>query len=631
MKIKKTKISGKWKRYCWYVFGLLGLFCYSHFLSCTYTPTVAGGVSEETNAIVGQIFKQDGSPAVNTQVKLFSSSYDPINDGSIPGYQTGVTDPNGIYLLRTLKYGTYNILALDLTENTRLLIKDLEVQSGSSIIESDTLKQPGSIYLPLPDSANEIGGHLFIEGTDIYVTVDSTALKTGFILIDSVPSGEIPDIIYTDIDGSIPITDSVNVIPGSTVHPLELTDIYYSVGTYTGDLKTGTPSITISSGTTVLSQSQPDNIGVGDVITYGPDNKKVYISGRAGNTQFSVLTAKGIIPSDVFGATVHSIKRAFNCLDDAVDAVDGGVCACDSMHLNTTDLVASNCRLIISCYADGIDSKEAIVKGWTTGADNYIRIYTPVLSSEVGTSQRHKGKWDNNAYQLVVTATGNYQSCISAVVPHVRIEGLQLFISPQNFYSDAIEYYRQVNGELYISNCIIKANTTSNYNSVKGITVSNNVPSGLIVKIWNNIIYDFHCPDTLGQFGIFINATGCSGIVCNNTIYNCRTGFAGWLSDFTVKNNIVINSMNGYFNWDSAGTSIDYNISDIADDFPGAHSINGATVSFTDSAARDLHLAVDDTTARDNGMADPAVGLYTDDIDGQERVGNWDVGADESL
>jgi hypothetical protein len=624
------KIPVKWTRCLFYVLGLLSIFCSSLFLSCSYSPTVAGGVSEETNSIVGKVFKPDGTPAVNTQVKLISSLYDPVNDAGLPVSRIDTTDENGQYLLQTSESGTYNILGLDLSKKTRLLIRDIAVDYDTFIVVPDTLRQTGSIYIRLPDSTVEIGGHLFIRGTDIYATVDNTALQTGYILIDSVPAGQIPNIVYTDAEESVTLIDSVQVISGSTVHASGLMAIYYSVGTNTGDLKSGAPLITISSGSAVLSQPQPDNVGVGDVIEYGPDNIKAFISGRSGSTQYSILTAKGIIPSNVAGAAVHSIRRAFNSLDDALDTEDGGACACDLMHLNTADLVASNCQLIIACYADGIDTKEAIVKGWTTGAKNYIRIFTPVLSSEVGTGQRHAGKWDNSAYQLAVTATGNYQSCIAVVVPHVRIEGLQFFISSDYLASVAIEYNQQINGELYVSNCITRGYTTTNISKIGGIAVYTGGYSGSNIKIWNNIIYDFFCPDTTaGQRGIVINAEGCSGIVCNNTLYNCRIGIAGWLRDFTVINNIVINSDNGFFNWDSVGTNIDYNISDIPGDFPGTHSINGVEVSFVDSTGRDLHIAAGDTTARDNGMTDPAQGLFTDDIDGQERVGSWDIGADE--
>ena len=48
-------------------------------------------------------------------------------------------------------------------------------------------------------------------------------------------------------------------------------DVYYSVGTNPGDLKTGAPTITIAGGTATLSvpQTGAGNVGVGDEIDYG--------------------------------------------------------------------------------------------------------------------------------------------------------------------------------------------------------------------------------------------------------------------------------------------------------------------------------------------------------------------------
>ncbi len=54
-------------------------------------------------------------------------------------------------------------------------------------------------------------------------------------------------------------------------------DIYYSVGTSTADLKTGSPTIAISGGLATLSVAQTGHLGVGDVIVYGAN--EVY-SGR---------------------------------------------------------------------------------------------------------------------------------------------------------------------------------------------------------------------------------------------------------------------------------------------------------------------------------------------------------------
>ncbi len=615
-----------------YIILFLGLIVINGLLHCSLN-NIAGGGTEDGNPIVisGIILNSDGTPASDTQVKLISSSYNPVNNYNIPNSQIDTTNQKGQYALKTAQFGMYNILALDLNKKTQLIIKEMEIGTDTFTVPTDTLKQSGSLYLRLSDSINEIGGYLYVKGTDIFIIVDSTALKTRFILIGSVPAGEIPNIIYTNENESVLLTDSVNVVSGATVHHSELTDIYYSVGANTEDLKSGLPLITISSGTASFSESQPDNIGVGDVVTYGLLNNKVFICNRTSNTQYSVITAKGIIPSDISGSTVHSIKRAFNYLDDAIDAVDGGDCSSDSNHLNTTDLVAANCRLNIACYADSIDNKEAVIDGWTTGNENYIRIFTPVLSSEVGKSQRHKGKWDDNSYRIVVIAIKSYQNCILVRVPNARIQGLQLFIQSDYSSAGAVRYFEQVSGEFNVSNCIAKGYTTSSESKIYGILAYNDNSSESVIKLWNNIIYDFYFPDTTtGQSGIVINVNGCSGIICNNTIYNCRNGIIGWLGGFIVINNIINNAKDGFFNWDTSNTNKDYNVSNVSNDFPGAHSLNGAKVFFVDTLGRDLHIAIDDTLAKDNGMSDPGQGLFTDDIDGQVREGKWDRGADES-
>ncbi|RLI99491.1 MAG: hypothetical protein DRP06_03345, partial [Candidatus Aenigmatarchaeota archaeon] len=170
------------------------------------------------------------------------------------------------------------------------------------------------------------------------------------------------------------------------------TDIYYSVGTNASDLMNGPVSVSIDSGVAVFNVSQPDKIGVGDKITYVGNVS--FISGRINSTAYDVVTAKGAVPLDVSDLIVYNITRAFNSLDDAVDAVDGGDCANDFNHLDTSNLTEGNYTLNIACYGDGADTDAVVVDGWTTGVDNYIRIYTPVNSSEVGVSQRHDGKWD---------------------------------------------------------------------------------------------------------------------------------------------------------------------------------------------------------------------------------------------
>ena len=51
-----------------------------------------------------------------------------------------------------------------------------------------------------------------------------------------------------------------------------------------------------------------------------------------------------------------------------------------------------------------------------------------------------------------------------------------------------------------------------------------------IVKVWNNIVYDFNIPDTTGwQPGLFNNTVDATGYFYNNTVINMLTNIVGYL------------------------------------------------------------------------------------------------------
>ncbi|MDA2924180.1 hypothetical protein MYX65_05910 [Acidobacteria bacterium AH-259-L09] len=143
------------------------------------------------------------------------------------------------------------------------------------------------------------------------------------------------------------------VTTGTVTAVVEATAIYYSVGTDTSALYSGNGSA--SSGVLTLSSSASNNIGVGDEVREGLN--RYYITQRNSSTSFNIQNsaANGGTPGATnitFADTSITIYRAFNSLDDAVDALDGGVSASDSNHLNTTDLVTADYQLNIACYGD---------------------------------------------------------------------------------------------------------------------------------------------------------------------------------------------------------------------------------------------------------------------------------------
>ncbi|MCK5616969.1 hypothetical protein KAR91_84690, partial [Candidatus Pacearchaeota archaeon] len=406
--------------------------------------------------------------------------------------------------------------------------------------------------------------------------------------------------------------------------------VYYSVGTSTSDLKTETPTVTIASGTATFSTAQANNIGIGDKVTYNT-NVVAYISGRTSSTVYSVITAIGGTPANITDSTVVSIKRTFNSLS----AAEAG--AVGASYLNTTDLVAGNYQLNFPCYADGTDTTAVVINGYTTGANNYIRIYTPTATSEVGTSQRHNGKWDAaTAYTLGEIVA----DAIQVDEAYVRIEGLQVEVNTAEDpdYNKCIVVFDLGDdddhsaSDVHIGyNICTEGASIHNPSMTYGFTVGNEFNA----TFYNNIVYGI---DGLGYTNCpaFMIATTASGTVnfYNNTVYDSDDGFhtsSNSGATEVLKNNITQNCTNGFDGTFDAAS--DYNISDLASDAPGSNSLNETTVTFADAANNDFRLAANDTAAVDAGIdLSSDVNLaFTDDIKGTTRVsGAWDIGADEA-
>jgi hypothetical protein len=285
------------------------------------------------------------------------------------------------------------------------------------------------------------------------------------------------------------------------------------------------------------------------------------------------------------------------------------------------DLVTAGTILNVACYADGADTSTPAISGWTTGAGNYIRIYTPVNSTEVGMSQRHTGTYSTSAYRLEPTNIAS--AVINVNAAHVRIDGIQM-----NFTTNAASRYGISFGATddvayELSNCIIRATADAN-DSTTGVYVGSN-PTGGDIKIWNNIMYDF---DETGDIAIRHNDAQSLMYVYNNTIYDATTGVDSAGAAYTyAKNNITQNVGNGFLDaFNAASTN---NISDIAADAPGSNP-RSCSVQFVDPGNDDFRLAGGDTCANDAGadLSADANLAFSDDIAGTTRT-HWDTGAHE--
>jgi len=407
--------------------------------------------------------------------------------------------------------------------------------------------------------------------------------------------------------------------------------VYYSVGQNTSDHKTGSPTVTIANGIATFSVPQTArNLGVGDLITYGTVGT-AYISAKITQTKWNVITATGTAVIATTTAPVNSIAHAFASLYAAVDGGSQG--AADSSHLTTTNLTTTGYVLNIPCYYDtGPDTTAVNIVGWNTSAANYIRIYAPFnTSTEVNQSQRHNGKWNDTKYAL--SASGSI--VLGQSVDFIRYDGLQIKKTASTADGQAVIGITSVNpsNETQISNCILKQAGNNSYQE-NGISVSD---TDLIIKIWNNVIYNFSNKAASGNCPIGENSVS-SAYIYNNTLIGGYRNLGLVGTNNVIKNNILYGAGAAAPIFGTPNAASDYNSTDKASAAGGAHDRLSQTVKFVSVAKGDFHLQSTDTGARGYGAnlsADASLPFSTD-VDGQLRPGagplqpTWDIGADQT-
>ena len=428
-----------------------------------------------------------------------------------------------------------------------------------------------------------------------------------------------------DTQGTVSATQNFTTGTLQTV-----TALYRSVGTTGSDLNTDVDCTVDISGSTATFNSDgacvmPDNIGVGDAVVYNTDGAIAFIHARTSAKIFTVKNKDGDTPVSTSGSVAAKIFRCYTALADWQSQTENATipAAVDQDVNPSKDLATADTIMMVACYGDGPDSTVTITD-WTTDADNYVKIYTPVSSSEVGVSQRHNGTWDDSKYRIEAAGGAPLRIGQNGTgVEYLTIEGLQIYLSAVNGNGNAgILLWQTSVADHRISNNIIKSVTHASY--VYSGIYNYILPSGSEVRIWNNIIYGFDGPQGKGIYNIDADTTA---YVYNNTIYNCYVGCTA-IGPTVAKNNIsmcdVVNSSFTDFTEGGAGFSSasthNYSSDTSAPDNGGANpsyenkTLNDVDFVSTTAGSENLHLQ-STSDAIDVGTDQVSEIGFTDDID----------------
>ncbi len=390
--------------------------------------------------------------------------------------------------------------------------------------------------------------------------------------------------------------------------------------------------MTIAGTTATFSGNMPNNVGVGDAIVYG-STYIAFICGRANATTFTVQSSNGGTPQSASAGTSASVYRCYNSLGnwEGNSTVNSNISGAVSgqVPLASQNLVSSNYIMMVPCYADGVDNVSVTETGWTTSSSNYVKIYTPVSSAEVGMSQRHNGTW-GNGYRI--------QGELIIQDNYVWVDGLSIYEPTSNSRTYFVTG-QSTTGLVKFSDCFgwyLGTGDTDNYFTFDCWSITANP---FTIEWWNCIgINNSSYSNTVAAFysnggtGVTTYAYNCTGICPNGRGFRSAS-----VQTATVTNCLGVSGYRDFSLNTGVGYAVNYCASadGTATSYGGSGNRANQTFTFVNSGSNNYLITATDNGARDYGTSlatDPVI-PFNYDILGNARPQGiaWDIGANEAL
>ena len=416
-----------------------------------------------------------------------------------------------------------------------------------------------------------------------------------------------PDVIKTGLDlsdyTSYPITRDAAGEPIDTSYSMGalhfVPSVFIAIGDTSSDLKTGSPTISVTDGVVTFSVAQTDDLlSAGCVITPG----SIILTEKIDSTNWRATLSTGFAPPDDAGpTTVTSIKFKYDSLYDFSASSDA-----------IQNLITGDKKLNVLCVDDTVSTAITMYL-LRTDRTRCLSIYAPLEGAECNSRRRHSGVWNSDLPSVV-------SMNISEI--YLSVTGLQ--IGPNN--DDGIV---ATNVFTKIEECIVKECD----NGIKALAETGSASE---IYLANNIVYD--CQEA----GIYVDKSNVVSkfAIYNNTIYNCGDGIA--FNSVAEENTIRLVNNLCYLNGkDLIGksprlpsVSSESNWTSDASGFVLSFGFNNDVLRIIRFAARrDFHINLAQHLAMSTGYRACADHFYqvAYDVDSVSRPvdDKWSIGADQ--
>jgi hypothetical protein len=185
------------------------------FIRCAVAP-LAGGSDNPDFIVIGSVIDTSGQPAQNAVVTIVPASYNPITDPAPAAAMIDTTSASGEYRLAVKQKGAYCVQAVQLMRRTRLLVTGISVTDNTTRVAVAALAATGAVKVDLPSTGiHGVTGYIYVPGTTLCAFLNN---RIDTAVLDSVPAGTLPSLLYaaTDTAGSISLRYNVPVASGDT-------------------------------------------------------------------------------------------------------------------------------------------------------------------------------------------------------------------------------------------------------------------------------------------------------------------------------------------------------------------------------------------------------------------------------